>query len=135
MMDRLLTVERKVQQQADEIQVLKSSLADALRRLANVEHHPTSISSSSQMMMSSRTSTPVKMTRKAEPRLSKRTVSTDGIHRTTPSPTPSKGMFGKSLNMRKWPSVPHGEQAHNANGLSNSRFVICLMITTEVCTF
>lgn len=123
-MDRLLTVERKVQQQADEIQVLKSSLADALRRLANVEQHPATLATTSQMITTSRTSTPVKGARKVEHKLTKKTTSSDGIHRTTPSPTPGKGVPGKSLNMRKWPSVPHGEQTHNANGLSNSRFVI-----------
>jgi len=53
--DRLVTLEKRIQMQNDELTVLKASLADALRRLQKVEeqqkhhpaanHHPTSTTS------------------------------------------------------------------------------------------
>jgi hypothetical protein len=39
--NRLNTLEKKIQLQADEIVCLKSALADAIRRLQSVEHHQT----------------------------------------------------------------------------------------------
>ncbi len=68
--DRLVTLEKRIQMQNDELTVLKASLADALRRLQKVEeqqkhqpaanHHPTSTTSHQTTSKVAATSTTAK---------------------------------------------------------------------------
>lgn len=125
MMERISALERSVQQQADEILILRSALSDALRRLTTVEQPPaqppqtpTQVASHHHQQVSQNYhSTPSRTIRRHEGKLSRRTYSSDGIHRmNTPSPSPSSGRLTPAKPMKKWPSFSPGDHHSSMNG-------------------
>ncbi|CAD5120607.1 unnamed protein product [Dimorphilus gyrociliatus] len=124
-MDRLSSVERLLQQQADDILLLRSALSDAIRRLTNVEQPlPQTSNQVSQQVPHHYQPTPTRTAKRQEGKLSRRTFSSDGIHRMTSSPSPSSGRLTPAKLTKKWPSFSpsdHTPMNGVGGGLSNSR--------------
>lgn len=114
--DRVSSLEKKVQQQDDEIVCLKSALSDAIRRLAALESAPNSaraanaLPSRPAIKVAARTGTTPSTGKDSGQSSSPRpSVSNHQIPR-QPSPSPGKGptrsAFQSPAPMKKWPSTP-----------------------------